>query len=56
MKKTDNIILQSMRIAIGGQIQKINVLTDVITKPERVAELATLKVQLQNQLKQLNEV
>ena len=56
MKKTEDLILKSMRIAIGGQIQKINVLTDVITKPERLAELATLKVQLQNQLKQLNEV
>jgi len=52
----DNLILKSLKISITGQIQKVDVLTDVITKPERLKELANLKAQLKSQLKQLTEI
>jgi hypothetical protein len=52
----DRMILKTLKIAITDDLNTIDTLTKVITKPRRLMELATLKQQLQSQLLTLKEI
>jgi hypothetical protein len=50
------MLLKTLTIAIQDDIRRVNTLTSIITKPQRLTELAHLKQQLKRQLLTLKEI
>jgi len=55
MIQEKTMLLKTLTIAIQDDIRRVDTLTSIITKPQRLTELANLKQQLQSQLLTLTE-